>query len=224
MGGGMFGTASHVAESVQSAHKPSLVKRNSNATVTAIPILASEPFPLVDFGLIRADFDSIGPPWTGYFLPERLDLWTEGFGFGFDPEREKMISRYLKGHSVSRQRYTNWSQIDPSRKGLDDFDFGVYELSFMIPSGQSGSPLMLTDKTGNACLAGIVVGNSKASIGTVDKSEIVSESETLETIEYHNFLSLGLAISSESLLTLQSEVIGKMIIEHFGGKVAEPAL
>ena len=221
MGRGVFGTAAHVAEAVLDLKNPVLRRRREGGQVDVIPITAAEAATDIDFGMLHADISPTPMPWVSKPMPERIDVWAEGYGFGFDPERKKLVGRFLKGYVVSRQTYENWSEFDRNRTGTPDRPFAAYELSFMVPSGQSGAPLVWTSPSGLNAIIGVVTGNSMASMGTIDSSETIGDTEKVERFEHHNYLHLGAAISTESLLFQKSAIRGKTVIDHFEGRVSD---
>lgn len=143
-------------------------------------------------------------------------MWSEGFAFGLDVESMLFSSRHFKGYIVSTKKYNNWQEIDPSRTAAPNRPIVVHELSFAAPKGQSGSPLFVDGKDGNTKCIGMIVGNSKSSMATVSQSEMIGDGDTREVVEYHDFLYLGQAISSASMLDCRIGGLNRSIREHLG--------
>lgn len=211
IGRNIFATAGHVVKNLQKAKRPTLRKFSNDGDVLPIPILKSEEWGVVDFGLIEAKHNSNVISWLDARITEPSDVYSIGFAFGLDLIRKKFTMRHFKGHIVSTQKYSNWKELDPTRSKNDKYPFWIYELSFMCPKGQSGSPLLtvLPDKT--TSIVGIVIGLSTSSIGSkITYKEKTSCNETVEQCEVHEYLHLGQAISTVSLLDGKSILLGNL--------------
>lgn len=208
LGQGALATAGHVVEAIENAKRPTLRKMGRNGIATPIPIKASEKWEFVDFGIVLADYVSTPIPWSLSGVVERTDVWTEGYGFGLDLNRRKLVNRHFKGHVVSRQIFQNRTEIEPTRMPPDDFRTPILETSFMAPKGQSGAPLLARLGGSGHIVVGIIIGNSETSLGAIAQRELLEDSGVVERYEIHNYMHLGQAISSECLLHIESEILG----------------
>ena len=200
LGMGVFMTAAHVVEELEDSDAPHLRRLSGKGMTQALPIRASSRLPDIDVGILHVDIDLPPVPMADSHEFQRKDVWTEGFAFGLDLVTKTFASRYLKGHVVSTRKYNNWAEFDLSRTGVHDREVFVHELSFPAPKGQSGAPLFVDDEDGYSRCIGMIIGNSRSAVDTVSQSEVIEDGAVKEVIEYHDFLYLGQAISSASLL------------------------
>ena len=212
VGNGVFATAGHVVENLQSCKSPTLRQFKNDGTVQVIPIKQSEHWNNIDFGLLLADFfPKEIPSWIDARLAEPTDVYSVGFAYGLDVQRQKLIMRHFKGHIVSCQYYSSWGELDIQRKNeiIVKYPFWTYELSFACPRCQSGAPL-IANLPGGISVIGFIVGNSSSSMQVHASTEKISNGNKTERYEMHELLHLGQAITSNSLLNGDSILLGNL--------------
>jgi len=87
----------------------------------------------------------------------------------------------------------------------------VYELPFACPRGLSGAPVFTADNTSR--LVGLVAGNTATDMLLLRESAVTKEGETT-VFEQYERLTLGIAVQTASLLSVQSRLVGQSLREH----------
>lgn len=210
VGQGVFATAGHVVEAVRGSSRASIRRLLSDGGTEPHAIQQSEHWGNVDFGLLKTDFMlQQHLSWLQPRLAEPTDVATVGFAFGLDISRRKLSIRHFRGYIVSCQRYSSWGELEPAYAGRPEYPFWTYELSFACPVGQSGSPLLVALSDG-VSIAGVVVGNSTSSLDLLRRLEQSDDGRRVERYEVHEFLHLGQAIASPTLLDGTSILLGNL--------------
>jgi hypothetical protein len=153
----------------------------------------------LDIGILSASLPSAKwLKWRSDELSMLADVQTTGFPYGLDVSSSKLRMRSFRGTVVSSR---TWDGLAAKPR--------VYELSFPCPRGLSGSPLW---KPGNPpSVAGVVFGNSITEMivnRDVEKTKEGSETTVYERVEA---LHLGMAIQTQSILSVQSSLFGLRI-------------
>lgn len=98
--------------------------------------------------------------------------------------------------------------------------FHMYEVSFAVPKGLSGAPLLDARDLDRVQAAGIVIGNSESSMEVHRSTDLETEQVegTLKrverTMERHESLTLGMAIRTSWLVSVKSPLLNMTLGEH----------
>ncbi len=168
---------------------------------------ASEVYESVDMGIIQAKVPyGKWLKWRLDKLPMLTDVQTGGYPYGFDSKERRIGSRSYKGYVVSSrpfERFTSYPYC--------------YELSFQCPRGLSGAALC---KRGDefATIHGLIIGNAQTEMEVYREKEEIEDKGKNEKI-IHTYiktevLSHGIAIQSQELAKIQSELLGKTLQEY----------
>ena len=90
--------------------------------------------------------------------------------------------------------------------------FPVCELSFAMPRGLSGAPLL--NSQGAVFVHGVVIGNSEARMLVFRSEERLTHGAVVAVVEQYEALTLGIAVEAKAVLTQTSTLLGKTIREH----------
>lgn len=230
VGRGVFVTAGHVVEALDSSINPTLRKFYADGTAQAVPIKKSESWDGIDFGFLHAENiqDTEIISWIDARFVELADVLAMGFAHGFDPQRKKLTMRHFKGHIVARQKYNSWTEMAPGKQNVPEVPFETYELSFAGHKCLSGAPLLEEVHDGMVVI-GIILGNSEIQLPISTYTEEISSTEKKTFTNHHSFF-LGQALTTQSVLDQPSILLGnigetkvkknktKTLREHLGDK------
>ena len=136
---------------------------------------------------------------------ERIHVVGYGHGMYRVDDRESLVVRAFQGHVVSRL-----DEFKPV--GWAGSAFPVYELSFAMPLGLSGAPLL--NSQGAVFVHGVVLGNSEARMLVFRSEERLTHGAVVAAVEQYEALTLGIAVEAKAVLTQTSTLLGKTIREH----------
>lgn len=221
IGGGVFLTAGHVVQALGSLDRGAIQVIDPGAGVAhAVEILAQEVLH-PDIGLLKASIPDPVRPWLRGvpWLNARLGLWDRvrslGYPYGLlkDGDSTSSLLRGFEGHVVS-------TLDEHLPLGMDRPPFHVYEVSFAVPRGLSGAPLLdARDLERFSGAVGIVIGNSKSNILVHRQTDIETApgSPAIQrTIEQYESLTLGVAIRTSWLIDIKSDLLGATLGDHLG--------
>lgn len=169
-----------------------------------------------DLGLLHVeipDEDAKGwvkePPWLSSQLDLLAPVASMGFPYGMqhDAQGSTSLLRAFSGHVVSGRRY-----LPP---GMKPPAFDAYELSFAVPRGLSGAPLLdYRTADGTTAVSGIVIGNGRESMLVHTQTEKDSATKETVVVERWESLQLGIAVQASCVLSTRSTLLGRTIGEH----------
>lgn len=200
IGEGQYVTAGHVAELARASKNAYIRQYEPEGNVTGHGILDTYVMPDLDFGLLFAkDLQSYVPSWVTDLVALPADVETVGLAYGWDVKDKHFHMRFFKGHIVSAL-WTGSGEpvLEPVRQRPNP-RYWELELSFPCPRGLSGAPLFLRTKYGLSVL-GVIIGNTTSTMNVLTSVEEVESGGRFERHEVHEYLHLGRAISSYSLL------------------------
>lgn len=130
------------------------------------------------------------------------EVQTTGYPYALNPESQVVI-RSFQGKLVTAR---TWYELSGKPR--------VYELPFPCPRGLSGAPLW---KIGNSrslpVLGGIIFGNSISEMVVYREREMSKDGTDTIIFEKTEALHLGLAVQSQSVVTIQSSLLGTSIYD-----------
>jgi hypothetical protein len=158
-----------------------------------------------DIGIVRARLArGYGFQWDFNEAAMLDDVQTAGFPYALDLERGKMELSCFKGYIVGALGTCKELPADcPS-----------YHLSFGVPRGLSGGPL-LTFGDASPKVKGIVIGTKSSEMLVLRDTEVIREGET-HIVERYETLTMGLAVQSRSLAGVRSRILGGSVEDHVG--------
>jgi hypothetical protein len=161
-----------------------------------------EVMPDIDIGIIR--LGGIGRAksygWLLGELPKLTNVLTLGYPYALDLENRVLNSRAYKGHVVSS---TSFRKLKAKPR--------IYELSFQAPRGLSGAPLLAIDNESK--IVGCIIGNESSEMLVFSSREIITEDKE-SIVERYEALQHGIAFQTESLLKIESRIIGTSLLDH----------
>jgi len=216
IGSNFMMTAGHVIQNLQidDTHKGVVGIIDPEGTISkGALVMETEVLPH-DVGVLKVEFTY---PESEYWF-HRLS-WSKDTLVGFEAvrccgyayglhrveDRQSVIQRCFQGHIVS-----GLNEFLPL--GMDGSPFSVYELSFQVPRGLSGSPLLTS--TGMVVVKGVVIGNSNYQMRVFHSREVEQETNATTIIENYESLSLGIAVQPTAMLPLQSLLLNDTIENH----------
>ena len=128
------------------------------------------------------------------------EVQASGFPYALDLHALTLTIRSFRGTVVAAR---TWGSLSAEPR--------VYELSFPCPRGISGAPLW---KVGpSPSVLGIIFGNSITEM--IVNQEVERTKEGSETIVYEKVeaLHLGLAVQAQSVLSVESSLLGMRVGE-----------
>ena len=141
-------------------------------------------------------------PWSRTQARQLDIVWSVGFAYGTHIVRgqTRLLQRVFSGSIVSVPgEYEIPSLPEP---------FAAYELSFAVPRGLSGAPLLVQARTGEpTAVLGVVIGNSSSSMVVQRSEEKLAEPGHVRTVETVESLTLGIAVHSSSILPQHSKFL-----------------
>ena len=150
-------------------------------------------------------------PWNNQPLVGFDPIRCCGYAYGHHRvgDRQSVVQRCFQGYVVAP---LNEFELPGTNADI----FSVHELSFPVPRGLSGSPLL--NAVGNVMVNGVVIGNSDSQMVVFRSKEIETEAEkntkSTTIVERFESLSLGIAVQPEAILPLQSTMLGTTIEDH----------
>jgi hypothetical protein len=213
IGKGLLLTASHVIEPIIENHGIIGVFDRKSKNMHAIPIIDLDQLG-IDVSIIKVEYnpeiyDSMIHTlfWQRGQLAVFSDVATIGYPHGTNiTERGiEFLPRGLKGHIVSTPNSFQ-------RIGVTEPAFGVYELSFQIPTQLSGAPLLTISDPPR--VVGMVIGNKSTKTLIFQNEEIIEEEKTKVIVQQFDSMSLGIAIRQNTLFPLYSKMLGEKIADQ----------
>lgn len=166
----------------------------------AVPVDHHESFSSIDIGILSAAVPKAKHlKWCSDELAMLTNVQASGFPHALDLSELTLTIRSFPGTVVSAK---TWSRLPAKPR--------VYELSFLCPRGISGSPLWRVGGT-LPCVVGVVFGNSITEMIVHKEVEKVKEGDKTTIYEKVEALHLGLAIQVQSLLSVESSLLGMHI-------------
>jgi hypothetical protein len=207
----LFLTAGHVVSALNASKESAVIGFLNPASnrLVPMPIQASEQL-AADIGILRAETALHGqwfgrPSWSREPLIMLSPVQAYGYPYGLREfsKGQMVVQRGFVGHIVAHiSEYLPLGMKPPS--------FGVYELSFAVPRGLSGAPL-LRQIGGTLDVHGIVIGNSDSSMLVYQGSESEGEGHATTVVERYESLSLGLAVDAVTIMGLHSRMLGSTV-------------
>lgn len=202
IGGGMYLTAGHVVEGALSTPLASLASPEDEGKRWGMhPIRQQEVFSPCDVAVLDVPtLETPALPWHASLLMALTDVISFGYAYGLDHQTRTLRLRAFKGHTVSARAFERL-QANPT----------AYELSFQAPRGLSGAALVSADKT---TIVGMVIGNSTTEMLVFSHREHLVDEGRDSTIERFEALTLGVAVTAQSLLEIEFELLGGRLGSH----------
>ncbi len=219
IGGDFLLTAGHVVRALGGpSHGGVRVVDRPNDEPILLRVLECEPL-LHDLGIVRLHVPNEARAWIHPMCWTRDELEPldrirmVGFPHGMhevDGERFS-ITRAFEGHVVSvLHRFLP--------RGVDPPSFRAYELSFMVPPGASGAPLLdARDVEEGMPVAGVVIGSQNVSVPVHSSTEVERSTRETTVVERYDRMSLGIAVHADVVFSTTSQLLGRTIGEHLEG-------
>jgi hypothetical protein len=204
IGGGFFATAEHVLRTVSDYEAPQLgiPHPTRNGEWSYVNIDAVDLKPEVDLGILSAKVPHfLIPPWDLVDRPMLSTVRSVGYPYALDDENGWIMFRAFQGYITALYPWTAFSA-----RPL------CYELSFQVPRGLSGAPLIMETESGPK-VGGMLVGNRSTEMLVYTTKEVLKDKKET-VVERYESLQLGIAVRTISLLDLHSEILGGTIKEH----------
>ena len=162
-----------------------------------------ECFDDIDIGILSAPIPKAkNLKWSVSEEAMLTDVQVSGFPYALDLSESLLTIRAFRGTLVSTR---TWNKLPNKPR--------VYELSFPCPRGLSGAPLWSVGPSPR--FTGVVFGNSITEM--VVYREVEKSTEDKEIIhEKVEALHLGLAIQSQSILSLKSMLLDTYVGDYLG--------
>jgi Trypsin-like peptidase domain len=199
----LFLTAEHVISSAMEKAGVSLVEQTQDGNEYH-KIDKVERFPEVDVAVLTAVISNAVPMrFSETVLPHLESVRTNGFPYGMDPITGRIQFRSFMGGISGHQRWN----------GLTGRPM-VYELPFQCDRGLSGAPIWVSGRgEGSPVVKGMIFGNSRTEMIVFSESEKDSSTQEVRTIEKIEAMRLGLAVTSDSIMSLVIPSLSKSIID-----------
>ena len=215
-GPGLLLTACHVAKQAATHPVSAIGFVEPGATtgacrVVSALVLETEINDSLDIAILRCDGGPyITPPWR----PSVVDLLTEvvvaGYPHAMDVEAKELVVRSYRGHIVS----THPLRTLPAQPM-------AYELSFPCAVGMSGAPVL--SRTMPPAVLGVVVQNGRSKMLVAREAEVVSNPAERTIVEMYEYLTFGLAVTSEAILAIESKLLGTTLGGYLGANTPKGA-
>lgn len=210
IGGGFFLTAAHVMD-VATEHPVCCMGVIAPGDAfpghkiwAKSPITEIEHHREVDLAVFRCDGSPhMALPWLTHGANVLTPVICSGFPYAHDIENERLFTRAYSG-SIS----ASYQLFDLEAHPV------VYELSFSAPRGLSGAPVLVRFPDKPPHVIGYVIKNGKSSMLVGSSTEVIKEGGKETVVEQYESLSFGLAVASDTVLDLKSNLIGAKIGEH----------
>jgi hypothetical protein len=203
---GLFMTAAHVLDGDRKDFSLGTRVGTGPYQFKVWPVLDWDLIAGADVALVACDLPHARClPWYTKEVDMLTDVLAFGYPFAVDLHNLRLRARAMKGHVVCAD--------DAGATELPGVP-RIYELSFQSPRGLSGAPLLLPTKQG-LLVGGVVVANRTTSLQLLTEEETITEESaghtTRTVVERHEVMHLGMAVQSQSILTLSSRMIGGTI-------------
>lgn len=167
-----------------------------------------------DIALLKVDYIYPGSEhwfhrlkWLDSDLNPFSIIRTMGYAYGMHrvDDHQSIVNRCFEGHIVSRLVSFKpvGSQLQP---------FSAYELSFLVPRGLSGAPVISSG--GELVVQGIVIGNTQTRMMVFRSEERIEETNQTTAVEQYDALTLGVAVTAREVMGLDSNLLGVSIRSH----------
>lgn len=200
IGNGFFITAGHVIENAQSVGKIRLGYFNEirdNAQLQTISSLKNEVNHAMDVGILfvhdLVDFKPRTLMWKPEFLSLNTEVLAVGFPFAVDLENKRINARSFAGRIAARGKFL----FKPNSQVV------AYELSFPVPRGLSGAPLL----DHHLSAYGVIVGNNEMEMEVTYSKEELKDGGVERTYIRREYLSLGVANAFSSFKDIHFEIL-----------------
>ena len=201
IGNNFYVTCGHTVENA-SVHEAIAIGYNHGDQLNYAYVTASEVFKKNDSGILQAEIPKISPyKWKKDKLMMLNDVISVGFPYGFDRENFKILVRSFKGH-ISMAGHHNYNF----------YKSPYYELSYQIPKGLSGAPLLFNDNGLKIC--GITIGNEITEMIVNTFKEKNEENDSLVIYEKTEALHRGIAMQVQSFFEIKSELLSSTFFEY----------
>ncbi len=213
IGKGLLLTAAHVIEPIiGNCGVVGIFDRNTKI-MHALPIIETEQIGC-DIAVIKVEYNPEiydkmvhTLSWLRIQLAVFNEVATIGYPHGTNVTEKgiEFIPRGMKGHIVSAPNSFQ-------RIGTSEPAFGVYELSFQIPSQLSGAPLLVMAET--PAVTGLVIGNKSTKTLIFQNEEVIEEEKKKVIVQQYDSMNLGIAIRQDALFPLYSKILGDNIADQ----------
>jgi hypothetical protein len=222
-------TARHVAETIEGSSRILAIgwRDPGNDRYSGLPVTDTEVF-AHDVALLRVAL--IPPEAGGYFEAlhwrdedlsgfDAVRCWGYAYGAHRVESRDLVVPRCFDG-IVSAHLY---ELLPLGLEARGEKPFPAYELSFQVPRGLSGAPLV--HPVGDIKVCGLVIGNSEHKM-LVFQSEETEEAGTKTSYKHWESLSMGVAVTATALYRLKSSMLGMTIGDYLAanGRLARARL
>jgi len=202
----VFLTAGHVLEGIEEEHLSVSIGKKVNKKFIHYSASKYEIFPNFDLAIIKVSSKMKDAKQFNWELEELAlldEIRTVGFPYALDFKSGRIDVRAFMGYVVNA---SGFGRLQASPRS--------YELSFISPKGLSGAPLFRSSKMFPP-LKGYVIGNSHIKIPILNEEEVEKEGgkNITKIIESYEQSSFGIAIQVDSILNIESEILGNSIFD-----------
>lgn len=201
IGGDFFITAGHVAKTFAGRDVIAIGNQlGSQGHWETCLILKHEVLADLDLAVLKTTpFDAAKSfPWSVDELTMNASVYAAGFPYALNNPAASITTRAFSGSICSLTRCDLLPEKPP-----------VYELSFACPRGLSGAPLLQ-----GQTLVGVVIGNHVTEMIIYSEEEYDKDSESLTIYEKTESLHLGIAVRSNAIVDIQSDLLECTIGTH----------
>lgn len=197
-----FLTCAHTIENANSIGIIAIGADDGNGVMTYTRVRNFETFKKNDSGLIQAHIPRAkANPWLNQKLAMLNNVFSIGYPYGFDNEYDEILIRAFKGH-IMLVGYNNDFSKSPH-----------YELSYSIPRGLSGGPLIFVyQNIGMIC--GMTIGNKITDMIVDSFKEEQQDGGKITIYERTESLHRGIAMQTSSFYDIESKLLNGTFLEY----------
>jgi len=142
--------------------------------------------------------------WSFVSLPCLCDVATHGYPHALSPQQDfnALTGRGHKGYIVAEL---------PHRVDGFDTHFLSYEVSFQVPLGLSGAPLLYGSPS---TVGGVLIGTKETSMILRVEKEITREGTQVEVYQREQIVHYGVAVPSAVIGGIQSALLGMSVTDY----------
>ena len=201
IGNDFFVTCAHTIQNADSHEEIAIGYQNDKGSMSFSNVSGSEIFEKNDSGILQTHISRATPcPWRNDKLVMLDDVISVGFPYGLDRENLEILVRSFKGH-ISLVGYNHNFNKNPH-----------YELSYQIPKGLSGGPLLFENKGLQIC--GVTIGNEITEMIVNSFQEKDQDGDKLVIYEKTEALHRGIAMQTQSFFELKSDLLSSTFIDY----------
>lgn len=197
-----FLTCGHTINNARSMGVIVLGFLNEDGTLSYSKVEDFEIFEKNDTGLIYANIpNAVAYPWFNQKLAMLNNVVSTGFPYGYDKINNQVLMRGFKGH-ITMVGYNHNFSKSPH-----------YELSYQIPRGLSGGPLIFIHNN-NHFICGITIGNEITEMIVDSFKEKTQEGDQLTIYERSEAFHRGIAIQTASFYDINSRILKMTFLDY----------